>query len=461
MLLSTLKNTLEQNETLISSEDNILVAFSGGPDSTALLLALFELQSQYGFSICAAHMNHMLRGQESDGDQIWCTSLTQSLDIPFIGRRIDVTVELKKRGGNLEEVARELRYIFLEEAAQELDANLIAVAHTADDQAETVLLRLARGAGSSGLRGMKQARRNIIRPMLDCRRKDVMAYLQEKGIQARQDSSNKNENLSRVHIRRQVIPTLEKLNPSLVHTIGKTADILGQEDDFLNELADNILAGISRQEDEGFILYSEPFRELHNALKRRVIRRLLQKQAGNLRKFTSRQVDLLCSLAEGQGNGVDLFEHRAVPHPQGLLFKPIEYPENKSFSYTADTAGLVRVKEVDKSFSLRIIETDSDLDFLSLSGPGKAFLDADKTGDIIHIRNWLPGDKYRPLGAPGNQKLQDLFTNAKVARSAKGETAVFCTDEKICWVSGFRIADQFRITDKTRRILAIEEVKNA
>lgn len=461
MLLSILKNTIEQNETLISAEDRILVAFSGGPDSTALLVALFQLQSEYDFSLCAAHMNHMLRGSESDADQLWCAALAQSLDIPFIGRRIDVNAVLNERGGNMEEIARELRYDFLKEAASELGANRIAVAHTADDQAETVLMRLSRGAGSSGLRGMKLIRNNIIRPLIYCRRRDVEDFLQEKSIVARHDSTNENENYSRVFLRRKVVPDLEQLNPSFVATIGKTAEILGEEDDFLNELSDNILEGISLARGEEIILYSEPFSELHTGLQRRVIRSLLNKASGSLRKFTSRQVDLLRDLALGRGNGVDLFQHRAVPHPEGLLLKPIDYPINKSFNYAVEDGGVVRVKEVDKSFALRIIESGPDVNFIGLSGPEMAFLDADKTGDIINIRNWLPGDRYTPLGAPGNQKLQDLFTNAKVERAERSDAAVFCSGDRICWVSGFRVAEEFRITELTRRILSIEEVKNA
>ncbi|MCG8377145.1 MAG: tRNA lysidine(34) synthetase TilS, partial [Chlorobiales bacterium] len=210
--------------------------------------------------------------------------------------------------------------------------------------------------------------------------------------------------------------------------------------------------------EEGLEIPREPFTALNIALQRRVLRRAILRTAGSLRKITSRQLEAIRLAAIGEGPAVDFVGYRALPNEDRLAITEIvEYPDF-SYSYSAKAGQTVEVKEVDKSFALRIIEAGKSIDISGLSGPGKAFLDADLTGDSLEIRNWLPGDRYKPLGGPGHQKLQDVFVNARVERNRRGGLPVFVTKDRICWVNGFRIADEFKVSGQTRRILSIEEV---
>lgn len=456
MLGATLRE-LFRTTPLVPPGERVLVAWSGGPDSTALLFALLELRAEFEFEVCAAHLNHLLRGAESDADQLWCAEIARSLDIPFRSRRIDVAAVARERGRNLEETARELRYGFLREAAMELEAARIAVAHTADDQVETMLDRLVRGAGPEGLRGMRRQRGNIIRPLLRVTRHEVMAFLDERLLRGRHDSSNEDERYRRVFLRRRVIPALIRLNPSITETFATTAELLGDEDDFLNELAEGVAHNLAHKREDGLYLPAAEFVALPAALQRRVLRRLLLRLTGSLRGVSFRQVEAIRALAAGTGPGAELRGVRAVPATDGICLNKIETTHVISYNYTLSAGDGVQVKEIDKSYTLSIIGARPGVDFSQLSGPGKAFLDADLTGGTVEIRNWRPGDRYQPLGAPGRQKLQDLFTNAKISRSRRIQFPVFLAGGAICWVRGMRIAEEFRISERTTRILVISE----
>ncbi len=458
MLISTIRETIERL-AMIAPGDRVLVALSGGPDSVALLRALFELRGELECELCAAHLNHKLRGKAGDEDERWCSELAQSLELPFRSARVDVNAEVRRLGGNLEEVARELRYSFLEEAAERLGAARIAVAHTLDDQAETVLLRLLRGAGAGGLRGMRPIRGRIIRPLLDVQRSEVLDYLRERNQPYRVDASNTDERFSRAFLRRKAIPLLRQLNPSMARTFATTAAVLGSEDDFLRELAHGVLQRISVRATEGSGINAGEFASLHTALQRRVLRRLVARELGSLRGVSFRAIEAMRRCALGEGPGVDLGGGWTVRLDGELLTVLRKRPEERIiFRYRAAPGQRLDVKEVDKRFDLRIIEARNGIDIERLSGPGRAFLDADAVGDRLEVRGWQPGDRYRPLRAPGSRKLQDLFVNAKLQRFQRYRSPVFLARGRICWVSGLRVGDEFRVTPRTTRILSIEEV---
>ena len=460
MLASTIRETI-QRWAMISPGDRVLVGFSGGPDSVALLRALIELRDELECELCAAHLNHMLRGSAGDEDERWCEQTARSLGIPFASARIDVKAEAAELGGNLEEVARECRYRFLEESAEKRNADKIAVGHTRSDQAETVLLRLIRGAGSTGLRGMRYVRGRIIRPLLDVDRNDVMEYLERNKLSYRSDATNTDERFSRAFMRSRALPLLSKLNPAVAATVAAAARILGEEDDLLNELADGVLKSVSAEPENAGALNTEEFASLHPALQRRVLRRLVLKKTGSLRAIEFRLIEAMRRCALGQGPAVDL-PGSWTARREGRHFRvsQTEDTEPLDYSYTVRPGQTLRVKEVDKSFCLRIIEASNGIDIQGLSGPTRVFLDADAVGDTLEVRSWRSGDRYRPLGAPGRQKIHDLFINAKVRRSQRYRMPVFVSRGNICWVSGLRIGDEFQVTPRTSSILDIEEVDN-
>lgn len=444
---------------MIVPGDKVLVAFSGGPDSTALLHILLELQGVLDCELCAAHLNHRLRGQEADEDEQWCSETAASLGVEFHSARVDVAAEAERTGGNLEEAAREVRYRFLEKTAERTAASKIAVGHSRSDQAETVLLRFVRGAGLRGLRGMSPVRGKIIRPLIDADRDSILAYLKEKNLGFRTDASNRDERFSRVLLRRKVIPLLRRLNPSLDGTIASAAEIIAGEDDFLSELSESILQEISHRDGETVFVRLADFRSLHPALQRRALRRLVLRAKGSLRAISRALIVAMRRCAVEGGPAVEIDGRWTVKAAgEHLVLEPKTSDCVPDFSYNVRVGERLRVKEVDKSYKLGIIETGNGVDIKALSGPKQAFLDADLAGESLEVRSRRPGDRYRPLGAPGKQKLQDMFVNAKIGRADRARSPVFVSRDRICWVRGLRICEDFRVTLKTTRILSIEEV---
>jgi tRNA(Ile)-lysidine synthase len=294
--------------------------------------------------------------------------------------------------------------------------------------------------------------------MLNATRSEVRQYVEMHKLEPRHDSSNEDESYTRVFLRRQVLPQLRKLNPSVESSFATAALLLGDEDDFLNELADGILEEISEETGSGVELRIDSLSELHPALQRRVIRRLVLKVTGSLRRITYRHVEAILAAALDEETAVQFSGFSFAQVLDRLVATEQADEPEIAFEYTVRSGQTIELKEVDKSFTLRIIEASSGVDFVKLSGPGRAFADADAVGDVLRVRNWRPGDRYRSLGAPGSQKLHDIFINAKIDRKCRPGTPVFLAGNRIVWVSGFRIADEFRITEKTERILSIEEV---
>ena len=245
--------------------------------------------------------------------------------------------------------------------------------------------------------------------------------------------------------------------------VAAAAEHIAEEDDLLRELAGGVLAdiGLDSSDDDSAVLDAEAFASLHPALQRLVLRRLLARELGSLRGIEAATVEAMRRCALGEGPGVDLADAVFLRAGRELVLRRHEEAAGEEpipFSYAVEQGGTLRVNEVDKSFRLRNIEVSDGLEIEALSGPRRAILDADAVGRVLIARNRLPGDRYRPLGAPGRQKLQDLFVNAKVPRRRRNEAVVFLAGDQICWVSGLRVGEEFKVTPKTTRILIIEEV---
>ncbi|MEO6390414.1 MAG: tRNA lysidine(34) synthetase TilS [Pyrinomonadaceae bacterium] len=279
---------------LPSADGHIVVAVSGGADSTALLLAMHELCSsqRLALKLTAAHLNHCLRADESDADAAWLVGLTTEYEIPFVVERADTNAEAARTQDNLEQAARRLRYNFLARTAANVGAKHVLTAHTMDDQAETMLLRLMRGSGLEGLGGMKPARdlspgTDVIlaRPLMSkFRRAEILEYCTERGIEPRQDAMNHDLAFSRVAVRHELLPLMERFNPRLVETLAQTAELIRTDNDSLDSLAMVSWAGAFRHNSENGIDV-RTLQELDTGLRRRVIRLWLGTMRGDLRRI--------------------------------------------------------------------------------------------------------------------------------------------------------------------------------
>ena len=301
---------------MIPRGSRVLCAVSGGADSMCLMHWLWSLRTERGFEVLAAHFEHGLRGEESLRDAAFVKTQCDALQIPFEGGSGDVRSYASVHGMGIEEAARILRYRFLEETAERLRCERIATAHTADDNAETILLNLCRGAGTRGLAGIPPVRGKLIRPLLQTSREEVEAYLALEGIPHVEDSSNGDDAFTRNRIRHRVIPLLKEENPSFLRAAARTAEILREDDDCLNRMALAFLEEWEVPSEEGRSIPSKPFNALEPPVAARVVRQLcgsgvsLERTAAVLR------------FAKGTERGTLELPGRCVIRRKGRLYFP-------------------------------------------------------------------------------------------------------------------------------------------
>jgi tRNA(Ile)-lysidine synthase len=289
----------------------LLVALSGGADSVALLDALASLRRRRGFRLVAAHLDHGLRDGSAD-DAAFCAELCQALGVPLRVGRADVRARAARERGGLEQAARRERYAFLRRVREEEAAVAVAVAHTRDDQAETLLLRLLRGAGTAGLGGMRPRSGDVVRPLLDVSRQEVLAHLRERGLAWREDPSNADVAHRRNRVRHELIPYLEeRFNPGIRASLARTASILADEASHVRSEAEALVAAIAREEGEALLLRRAPLAGAPTAVARAAIRQALLR-AGGLAGVGALHVEGILRLARAKAPS-----GRRLPLPGG------------------------------------------------------------------------------------------------------------------------------------------------
>jgi tRNA(Ile)-lysidine synthase len=296
----------------IGAPAEVVVAVSGGADSTALLDALARVRERKGLprAIIVAHLNHQLRGEESDGDERFVRELAGGLNLPVYVERMAVADQAKLEQRNLEATARRLRYEFLRQVAEERGAGFVFTAHTQDDQAETILMRLLRGSGAAGLRGIHRVMAlsdqvKLVRPMLSLTRAEVIEHCEHYKIAFRTDSSNLSLDLTRNRVRHELLPLLRTFNPRVEESLARASDLLTEDEEFLQRIAGEVLA----RSCEGRHLRVSPLQTAHPAIGRRVLRLWLRAERGSLRRIEAPHIAALEKLLKGRsGRRVELPE---------------------------------------------------------------------------------------------------------------------------------------------------------
>ncbi len=435
---------------MIDPGDSILVAASGGPDSTALLHALFQIAAQRGIPLAAAHIHHGLRGERADRDADFAARQASLLDIGFFSERLDVPGYRRRYRLSTEEAARRLRYEALQRIADCHGFSKIAVGHHADDSAESILMFLLRGSGPRGLGGVMPKRGAIIRPLIERRREEILAYLSREGIPFTVDETNADTRFLRNRIRHELIPQLAAgYNPNLVQTLLRLADIVRADDRWLETLAEPLFAeALASRTDEQIVLSVPRVSALPEAAGRRVIRRALQEMNGDLKRIGFRHIEAICRLLSAQKGSGELHLPggiRAVrTYDRLLLHRPGQdrISESAGYLFRLDGPGEVRLPA---GGILRLSKCGTvDAVQMARSGHRVAFFDMGKFYFPATVRNARPGDRFRPLGMAGTQKVSDLFVNRKVPRHLRWSCPVLICGDKIAWVVGHRMAEDFR-----------------
>jgi tRNA(Ile)-lysidine synthase len=463
---------------MVRRGERVLVAVSGGPDSTALLSLFVRAAPDLGVTLHVAHLDHGWRAS-SARDAEFVRRLALRFRIPVTVGHIDPAAWKatparrpagERRQSSLEARARTLRQRFLRSTAEQVGATRIALGHTLDDQAETLLLRLLRGSGARGLAGIHPVVDGLfIRPLLGAPRIAILSYLKARRLTWRRDPTNRDLRFTRNRVRHRLLPLLEKsFNAAAVPTLARAATLLRDEDAWMEELARAAFERCVRPSSgaaaasKAVVLDAVTLEAMPEALKRRVVRRAFKEVRGHLRGIGFRHVELALLLARRSApGGADL--------PGGLRLRRtaarLEFRRVDAGTTTRHVGatcrealcpvpGEVTVPDFGLRLRARCLEAG---DPLPPPGPDRALLDADRIEAPLLVRPRRPGDRFVPLGGPGTRRLKSFLIDRKVPVDARGRIPLVVSGDTIAWVVGHRIDDRFKITPRTRRVLVLEK----
>jgi len=451
---------------LVGKKETLLVGVSGGPDSVCLLHVLASLREDLGVKLHVAHLDHALRGAESDADAEYVRSLARKLRILATIERRDVKAYRKEYRLSLEEAAREVRYAFFSEVARSLGTDIVAVGHTADDQIETIVMHLIRGTGLAGLRGMQPlstlrtadgTKLRIARPLLEVERKETEAYCAAQKLSPRTDSSNVLPNQLRNRVRSQLLPLLREYNPDIDEILLRLAGAAETDLEYIEAEVSKLWGDVVEEQQEGVAINRARFSQIHPALRGHLVRSALQRTLGDLQDIESVHVEsIIEALGKPAGKKLSLprglafhgdYEHGLITAKKTLAspFPALEGEYRLKVPGVTDLGGW-RVKS---SILARRSKAGVENRF-------KSYFDLDVAGKELVVRGRKRGGRFQPLGMESPKKLQDFMVDAKIPRAWRDNVPLVCSPQQIIWVVGWRIDNRARVTDATKQVLCLE-----
>jgi tRNA(Ile)-lysidine synthase len=426
---------------------------------------MLELQREGDLTVAGiAHLNHRLRGGASDEDEAFCRTGADSLSLPIVAESIDVAAAARHAHRSIEDAARRARYAFLSRAAGSLGADRIAIGHTRNDQAETFLLRLLRGAGPVGLAGIHPRAGIVVRPLLDIGRDELRAYLASLGIPFREDASNLDVAIPRNRVRHELLPLLrERFSPAIVRTLSRAAEIAREDSEYFDQMVAPAEANIVSRATNGVVIDLGALRACPAALSRRIVRRAMQGIAPN--HFVGFDaVAAVFELADNSGearyvNGPGQVAERCGEtivlrsrHGRALA---VHEPGAPPFSYPLTVPGEVVLPEVACRISAEIVES-ADAPLRRGGRSDHAVVAATAVAAPLIVRSRRHGDAFHPLGLGGRKKLQDFFVDRKVRRTERDRVPlVVDRQNRILWVAGYEVGEEFRVTDPSKAVVIL------
>lgn len=452
-----------RSRSLIQPGQHVLVAISGGPDSVALLSLLHHLRSHWRLTLTAVHCNYGLRGAESEGDQRFVETLCHTLDVPL---HVHATrVGIHRRHSSFQAEARDIRYRTLRETGTMCGAERIAVGHTANDQAETVLLWILRGAGLAGLSGMPAVRNEtIVRPLYETTRQEILAYLRTSGLSYRDDSSNAKPLYRRNRIRREVIPLLTQVVPSTIVALCRLGDLCRADDRYLDqETVARMISAVTWGPAEAWTLDRLMLLNFPLPLQRRCLRLLFRQGDSEHRSPNLSTIDRVIRLASTQKSGtrVQVRAGQIVVTDRSLRFLPCpigpechqDHRPNQTTPAPLPVPGELIWSGTGQRLQVQVQRYDSRQTSLGQEG---ILVDADRISQPLTVRSWLPGDRFCPNGMGGqSKKLQDFFTDVKIPIAARARIPMVIAPEGVVWIVGYRQDERWVPTSSTTRCLVI------
>ncbi len=446
--LETVRRTMTRHR--MAADGPVLCAVSGGADSVALLLILHRL----GHAQAVGHLNHGARGAESDEDARFVEALAAELNLPCVIAARSIAEEAKRAGRNFEDYAREARYQFLAEAARARGCAAVATGHHAGDQAETVLWRLLRGAGPQGVAGVAPVSEAhgvpVVRPVIDCTRDDLVAYLAAEGASYREDRTNADPRFIRNALRHEVIPELaRRFNPSLGKVLAQFAEMQRDEQTLLDE---QTLSFETRCMDSAGRIDRRQFEQGPLALQRRLLRRLAWRH-GAAPGFESIETARRVIAEKGGGRRVDLGAGVLLYIGRDWLEVVTPQPEDEGEAVLRVPGA---VQAFGRRFTAALIQTSPSTPLSRYCTPERQVFDERAAANgVLRVRRWRSGDRFNPLGMEGTRKVKDYLTDLGVGGRERAEQLVMTAGEEIIWVVGRAMNGRFAVTPDTERMVEV------
>lgn len=456
-MIKKVRNYIKENK-LLEYGDKVLVALSGGPDSVCLLHILYKLKDEFGIELGAIHINHMLRAEESEQDEKYTYNLCNTLGIDYYVERINIDYIAKEKGVSIEVAGRESRYEAFDNIKRIHKYTKIAVAHNANDQAETILMRMMRGTGLEGLTGIKAKREDgVIRPILCLNRDEIEKYCEINDIKPRIDKSNYERIYSRNKVRLDILPYMkEYFNTDIIETLNRMANLLQKDNECIEEYAKKCYYKYCSFEKDYIKISNDLFKSENESIVTRVVKIAFKDVSKSHQNFEMKHIYEIIFLVDKEtGKQVHLTNNVVAENLYGDICLKI-----KRNNIISNNEILIDKERLEESF-------DFDgycVKFEILDGKNKIqfsnndlikFFDYDKIEKRILIRYRKDGDKIIPLGMKGKKKIKDIFMDMKVPREERNIIPIVLFDENISWLVGMKVSEVYKITKDTKKVLKI------
>ena len=435
---------------------HVVVAVSGGADSVALLATLFQLRSHYGITLTVVHVNHQLRGKESHRDALFVEQYAARLGVPCYVESVDVKSVQRTQGLSPQHAARKLRYEYFTRMQHTLSATRVALGHTANDQAETLLVRLVRGSGPAGFAGMPSVRLPYIRPLMRMYRHEIEAYLTAHGLPWVEDRTNVERRYLRNRLRLDLLPLLRQYNPQIDKRLNDLAAMLSADNRYLERQTDTLMPQVISWQTEGrLFLECRAFCTAALSLQRRVLRRISDTVLHVETVVNFRHIEVLRHLlteAESGKRATFPGGWRAERQRSGVLLWNLRHLPSRSRIRTLPVPGHIDMPELALRLTAEVLAraptclaTESDV----------AYMDLQRLKFPLAVRCRQPGDRVYPLGAPGSKKLKDFFIDKKIPKAQRDMIPLVTSGSEIVWVVGYGLAEPCKVHPHTQQVVRL------
>lgn len=456
-LIDVVLKTIKENQ-MLKENDKVIAAVSGGPDSMCLLHILNTYKEHLKIDLTVAHVNHCLRGAEADEDEDFVRRFCEKLNIEFYSIKADINKLSSEKNISSEMAGRIARYEFFENIKNKTGANKIALAHNANDRAETILMRIMRGTGLDGLVGIKPVRNEVyIRPLINVNRDQIEAYCEENKLNARIDKTNLQNIYSRNKVRLELIPyIMENFNKDIVNTLNRLSDTVRIDSEYLDNISKKIYKLYCEKKEEKVIIKRDMFFE-HNAVLTRVIRMAIENLAGSTYNIEKKHIlDIIDIQKHKTGVEISLPNHINVYNNYGDI--KIYYAKDKNdkdlneYSLYLDKNNIIENQNY--AVKLKIIDNNENINLRK--NQFMKYFDYDKISGKITLRYRRNGDRFTSIGMAGEKKLKDIFIDMKVDKTKRDHIPLICFHGEIAWIVGYKVSDKFKVDKNTKKILEIK-----